>query len=223
MNTEQAYGNIERGGLMAGMRGNFPPDNALKIAEALIAEGVNVFEFTMNSPQAIEAMQAVKREFGDDACSGMGTVLDEETAKRVLDVGTDFIVAPSFSPAVVKAAQAVDILVCPGVITPTEIVDAWAMGVKLLKIFPIGSLGLDYFKAVRGPLDHVKLMCNGGTNDVTVREFMEAGAVACGMASWLTGDGSVPLETIRQRGRKLRQIVDEVRSAKAAKAQKAVV
>ena len=217
MNTETAYGYVERGGLMAGMRGYFPPENALKVARVLVEEGINVFEFTMNSPQAIEAMQTVKREFGDDVCSGMGTVLDEETARRVLDAGTDFIVAPSFSPAVVKAAQAVDVLVAPGVITPTEIVDAWAMGVKLLKIFPIGSLGLDYFKAVRGPLDHVKLMCNGGTNDVTVREFMKAGAVACGMASWLTGDGHVPLDTIRQRARKLVEIVAEVRSGEAHK------
>jgi len=218
MNTEQAYGYVERGGLMAGLRGNFPPDNALKVTTVLVEEGINVFEFTMNSPQAIEAMQAAKREFGDDACVGMGTVLDVITAHRVLDAGTDFIVAPSFSSAVVRAAQGADVLVAPGVITPTEIVDAWAMAVKLLKIFPIGSLGLDYFKAVRGPLDDVKFLCNGGTNDVTVREFMKAGAVACGMASWLTGDGSVPLDTIRQRARKLVEIVEEVRSGQTHKA-----
>jgi 2-dehydro-3-deoxyphosphogluconate aldolase / (4S)-4-hydroxy-2-oxoglutarate aldolase len=217
MNTETAYGYVERTGLMAGLRGYFPPENSLEIARVLVDEGINVFEFTMNSIQAIEAMQAVKREFGDAACVGMGTVLDADTAKRVLDAGTDFIVAPSFSPAVVEVCQAADVLVAPGVITPTEIVDAWAMGVKLLKIFPIGSLGLDYFKAIRGPLDHVKLMCNGGTNDVTVREFMKAGAVACGMASWLTGDGYVPLDTIRQRARTLREIVDEVRSGQQHK------
>ena len=74
-------------------------------------------------------------------------------------------------------------------------------------------MGLDYFKAVRGPLDHVKFMCNGGTNDVSVREFLQAGAMACGMANWLTGDGhNMSLDTIRQRARKLREIVDAVRS-----------
>jgi 2-dehydro-3-deoxyphosphogluconate aldolase/(4S)-4-hydroxy-2-oxoglutarate aldolase len=213
MNTQSAYDMIERCGLMAGMRGYFPPENALKIASVLVEEGITVFELTMNSDQAIESMQRIKREFGDAVCSGMGTVLDTETAARVLDAAPDFIVAPSFSPAVVKAAQAADVMVAPGVITPTEAVDAWAMGVKLLKIFPIGPLGLDYFKAVRGPLDHIKFMCNGGTNDVTVREFMQAGAVACGMANWLTGDGrNMSLETIRHRARTLRQIVDGVRS-----------
>jgi len=213
MNTEIAFGYVERCGLMAGMRGHFPPEHALKVAHILVDEGINVFEFTMNSDQAIEAMQATKREFGNDACSGMGTVLDVDTAARVLDAGADFIVSPAFNPAVVKAAQAADILVGSGVITPTEIVDAWAMGVKFLKIFPIGPMGLDYFKAVRGPLDHIKFLCNGGTNDVTVREFMQAGAMGCGMANWLTGDGrNMSLDTIRQRARTLREIVDAVRS-----------
>lgn len=213
MKTEAAFSIVEQCGLMAGLRGYFPPENALKIATVLVEEGINVFEFTMNSDQAIEAMQLTKREFGDAVCSGMGTVLDVDTAARVLDAGADFIVAPSFHIGVVKAAQAVDVLVAPGVITPTEIVDAWATGVKFLKIFPIGAMGLDYFKAVRGPLDHVKFMCNGGTNDVSVREFLQAGAMACGMANWLTGDGhNMTLDTIRQRARKLREIVDAVRS-----------
>jgi 2-dehydro-3-deoxyphosphogluconate aldolase/(4S)-4-hydroxy-2-oxoglutarate aldolase len=197
---------------MAGMRGYFPPDNTLRVTGVLMREGINVFELTMNSDHAIEAMQAAKREYGDAACVGMGTVLDAETARRVLEAGADFIVSPAFNPEVVRAAQAADVLVAPGVITPTECVDAWAMGVKLLKIFPIGPLGLDYFKTIRGPLDHIRFMCNGGTNDVTVREFMEAGAVACGMANWLTGDGHMPLETIGQRARLLRQVVAEVRS-----------
>lgn len=212
MNADTAYAMVERGGLMAGMRGYFPPDNTLRVTGVLMREGINVFELTMNSDRAIEAMQAAKREYGDAACVGMGTVLDAETARRVLDAGADFIVSPAFSPEVVRAAQAAGVLVAPGVITPTECVDAWAMGVKLLKIFPIGPLGLDYFKTIRGPLDHIKFMCNGGTNDVTVRQFMEAGAVACGMANWLTGDGHMPLETIGQRARLLRQVVAEVRS-----------
>jgi 2-dehydro-3-deoxyphosphogluconate aldolase/(4S)-4-hydroxy-2-oxoglutarate aldolase len=212
MDAQTGYEYVERCGLMAGMRGAFPPAVALPIARVLVDEGINVFEFTMNSVQAIEAMQATRREFGADVCAGMGTVLDTETAQRVLDAEPDFIVSPAFNPAVVEVVQAAGLLIAPGVITPTECVDAWAMGVKLLKIFPIGPLGLDYFKAVRAPLDHMKFMCNGGINPETVRQFMSAGAVACGTANWLTGDGNMPLETIRQRARTVRGIVDEIRT-----------
>lgn len=212
MDATTAYGYIERSGLVAGMRGYFPPEVALEVTRVLVEEGINNFEFTMNSVQAIEAMKAAKREFGTDACVGMGTVLDADTAQRVLDAGADFIVSPAFSPAVVEAALAADVLVAPGVMTPTEIVNAWSMGCKMLKIFPIGSLGLDYFKAVRGPLDEVKFMCNGGMHDGNVGDFLRAGATCCGMAGWLTGDGHLALDTIRRRAQTLRRIVAEVRT-----------
>lgn len=214
MNAQAAYDIIAADGLLAGMRGDFPPDKAVKIAEVCIEEGIHTFELTMNSPQAIEAMQAIKAEFGADACSGMGTVLDVETAKRVLDASPDFVVSPAFTPAVVELIVKADILIAPGVITPTECVDAWAMGVKMLKIFPIGPMGLDYFKSVRGPLDHMKFMANGGINPDTTRDFMKAGAIACGAANWLTGDGSWSLDKIRERAKMLRDVVEEVRSGK---------
>jgi 2-dehydro-3-deoxyphosphogluconate aldolase / (4S)-4-hydroxy-2-oxoglutarate aldolase len=211
MNADTAYGHIERIGLMAGLRGAFPAEVALKVTGALMREGVHVFEFLMNSEEPIAAMQAVKREYGEAACVGMGTVLDANTCRQALDAGADFIVSPAFNPAVVQLALGADVLVAPGVITPTECVDAWAMGVKLLKLFPIGSLGIDYFKTLRGPLDHMRFMCNGGTNEVNVRQFMEAGAMACGMGPWLVGDGKLPLDTIQKRARQLRDIILEVR------------
>lgn len=213
MDAQSALDFILESGLMAGMRGHFPPDVALAHARAVIEAGqINAFEFTMNSTSPLEAMQATKRVYGDSACVGMGTVLDGETARRVLDAGADFIIAPSFNREVVAVAQQAGVLVIPGVITPTEAVDAWATGVKLLKIFPIGALGLDYFKTVRGPLSHIKFICNGGMTDQNVGDFLKAGAVACGMAAWLTGDGSMPLDLVAKRARLLRDIVTSVRT-----------
>ncbi len=213
MDAAAALDRIEQGALMAGMRGNFPPDVALAHAAALIDAGqINVFEFTMNSVRAIEAMQATKNAYGDEAVVGMGTVLDAETAQRVLDAGADFIIAPSFSPEVVNLVHQAGVLAVPGVMTPTEAVNAWGLGAKLLKIFPIGALGLDYFKAVRGPLDQIKFICNGGMNDQNVGDFLKAGAVACGMAGWLTGNGSMPLSQVASRARVLRQIVTSLRT-----------
>ena len=96
-----------------------------------------------------------------------------------------------------------DLLVAPGVATPSEAVAAWEMGVKLLKIFPIGALGIDYFKAMFGPLDHMKFMCNGGMDADNAREFIQAGAIAVGMAGWLSGDGTWPESRLRSRARVL--------------------
>ncbi len=209
MDAQTAYNLLEDKGLLAGMRGDFPPEKALQVAEVLVEAGITIFEMTMNSPEPIAAMQAIKHEYGEDVCAGMGTVLDAATAQQVLDAGADFIVSPAFTPAVVQAALDADILVAPGVITPTECVDAWAMGVKVLKIFPIGSLGLDYFKSIYGPLSHMQFLANGGINPDTARDYLRAGAMCCGASSWLTGKGDWPLAKIRDRAQQLVAAVAE--------------
>lgn len=213
IDPQTALDRIEQSALMAGMRGKFPPEVALEIVDVLLETAqIDVLEFTMNSERPLEAMAAAKKRYGDRVVSGMGTVLDAEMARRVIDAGGDFIIAPSFSREVIEAGHKAGLLVVPGVLTPTECVDAWAAGAKLLKIFPIGAMGLDYFKSVRGPLNHVKFICNGGMVDTNIADFLKAGAVACGMAGWLTGDGSMPLEQIERRGRTLREIVTSVRT-----------
>jgi 2-dehydro-3-deoxyphosphogluconate aldolase/(4S)-4-hydroxy-2-oxoglutarate aldolase len=211
MDSQTAYEFVERGSLMAGMRGHFTSDVALVTTAILIEEGINVFELTMNSEQPIAAMQAVKREYGSEACVGMGTVLDVQTAQRALDAGADFVVSPAFQPEVVETVIAANILIAPGVATPSEAVIAWGMGVPLLKLFPIGALGIEYFKAIFGPLDHMRFMINGAMNADNSFQFLQAGAVACGMAGWLTGDGTMSPDTIRSRARLLQDAVQMAR------------
>ena len=201
MNAESALRAITDTGIVAGMRGDFPPDVALRTADALMGEGIRCFEMLMNSVEPIAAMRALKAEYGADTVVGMGTALGEAQAYEALEAGADFIVSPAFQPEVVAAAQARDVLVAPGVATPTEAVAAWDMGVPLLKLFPIGALGLDYFRALFGPLGHMRFMCNGGMNDQNARELLQAGAVAVGMAGWLVGDGTWGRSRLRSRAR----------------------
>ena len=212
MDSQTALKFVKDSGIVAGMRGAFPPEVALQVAGVMMGEGINVFEFMMNSDQPIEAMQAVKAEFGDEACVGTGTVLDVNTAKKVMDAGADFIVSPAYQPDVVKSVLANNLLVAPGVATPSEAVSAWEMGVKLLKLFPIGALGIDYFKAMFGPLGHMTFMCNGAMTDQNAREFLLSGAVACGMGGWLVGDGTWSDSKLRSRARILVNTVEATRT-----------
>lgn len=211
MNSEDALNMIEACGIVAGMRGAFPPEVALRVSEALMNEGIHCFEMMMNSEEPIAAMRAVKRAYGDEACVGMGTVLDVDSAAAVLDAGADFVVSPAFQPQVVAAVMERGVLMGPGVATPSEAVAAWDMGVPLLKIFPIGALGVDYFSAMFGPLGHMRFMCNGAMNAQNTREFLGAGAAACGLGGWLVGDGTWPPSRLRSRARVL---VNAVRSAR---------
>lgn len=214
MTADIAYEYIDDGGLVAGMRGDFVPDVALKVCEVLLDEDIDVFEFTMNSPQALDAMQMVKKTFGDEVCVGMGTVLSVADAERVIAAGADFIVSPAFQPEIVEYIMSQDVLIAPGVITPSEAVRAWSMGVKLLKLFPIGALGVDYFSAMFGPLNHMQFMCNGAMHADNAHDFIKAGALAAGMSGWLTGDGTWTASKLRSRARVL---VNGVRKAQGTR------
>ncbi len=211
MNAQTAYSFFEESGIVAGMRGAFVPDVALYLAEVMMDEQINVFEFTLNSEQPIEAMRALKAEYGDAACVGMGTVLTIDDAKRVIDAGADFVVSPAFQPEIVQTVMDAGLMMAPGVITPSEAVAAWEMGVPLLKLFPIGSLGVEYFKAMFGPLNHMKFMCNGSMDDQNGYALIQAGAVSLGMGSWLTGDGTWTASRLRSRAHILRSAVDAAR------------
>lgn len=201
MTSQEALEAITRSGIVAGMRGAFPPEVALRVSEVLMNEGINVFEMLMNSEQPIAAMQALKNEYGAEACVGMGTALSVDDAEAAMDAGADFIVSPAFQPQVVKAVMARDVLMGPGVATPSEAVAAWDMGAQLIKLFPVGAMGIEYFDAMFGPLGHMRFMCNGAMNDQNAREFMRAGAVACGMGGWLVGDGTWSRSRLRSRAR----------------------
>lgn len=210
MAIDEAFDFFDDGGIVAGMRGAFPPDVAVPLCEVMLDEDIDIFEFTMNSEQPLAAMQAVKAAFGDDVCVGMGTVLNLDDAQRVLDAGADFVVSPVFQPEIVDFFVERDVLMAPGVATPSEAIAAWERGVKLLKLFPIGALGVDYFKAMFGPLDHMNYMCNGAMHADNARDFIQAGAMAVGMSGWLTGDGTWMPSKLRSRARVL---VNGVRNA----------
>lgn len=211
MDSQTALHWIKSDGIVAGMRGAFPPDVALRVSEVLMNEGIRCFELLMNSEAPIAAMRALKAEYGEEACVGMGTVLDVDSAETVIDAGADFVVSPAFQPDVVSAVMARDVLMGPGVATASEAVAAWDMGVPLLKVFPIGALGIEYFRAIFAPLSHMTFMCNGAMDDQNAREFLLAGAVACGMGGWLVGDGAWSKSQLRSRARILVNAVASVR------------
>jgi 2-dehydro-3-deoxyphosphogluconate aldolase / (4S)-4-hydroxy-2-oxoglutarate aldolase len=211
MQAQTAIGFATHSGVTVVIRGHFPAPVAIPLIETLLGLGIRSFELTMNSTEPLETMQAAKRAVGDEAAVGMGTVLDADAARRALDAGADFLVAPSFSRGTLAVAHGADVLMVPGVMTPTEAVDAHAAGARLVKLFPAGALGVGYFSMLRGPLDHIPFMCNGGITDTNAGDFIRAGALACGVSGWLTGDGTWPLETVRERGARL---LDVIRAAR---------
>jgi 2-dehydro-3-deoxyphosphogluconate aldolase/(4S)-4-hydroxy-2-oxoglutarate aldolase len=161
-------------------------DAALAVVEALAEAGLTVAEITMTVPDAIGAIASVTKRFGGKVLVGAGTVTDAETVRRAVDAGAEFIVSPCLVPEVIDAARRADVVMLPGALTPTEVLDAHLKGADMVKIFPAQSVGgASYLRALGGPFPDIPLVPTGGVTIDNVGEMFEAGAAAVGVGSEL--------------------------------------
>nr|HPI74751.1 2-dehydro-3-deoxyphosphogluconate aldolase [bacterium] len=130
-------------GIVAIVRAN-TSEGLLRVVEAIEKGGVRAIEVTMTTPKAIETIAAVTEKYQGDVLVGVGTVLDEATARMAILAGAKFVVAPNLNEEVVRTARRYSRIVMPGAFTPTEIVRAWEAGADVVKVFPTSSVGPDY-------------------------------------------------------------------------------
>ena len=160
-------------------------DQAVPLAEALVAGGVIAVEITMTTPNAIAAIKEASSKLGPRALIGVGTVLDEATCQAAIDAGAEFVVSPICRRELVPIAQKAGKPIMLGSYTPTEAQLAHDAGSDFIKIFPADTLGPNYIKALRAPLPHLKIVPTGGVDLKTIGEFFKAGVAAVGAGSSL--------------------------------------
>ena len=175
---------IEEAGVVAVIRLQ-EPDKLRAVVEAIGQGGIRAVEVTMTVPGAVELIRQLAPTLPAGFILGAGTVLDPETAQQVIDAGAQFVVSPVFRRGVIDACHDRGVAAMPGCFTPTEILDAWDAGADVVKVFPATSLGPNFFKDVRGPLPHVKLMPTGGVSLDNAGDWIRAGAVAVGVGTAL--------------------------------------
>jgi len=154
-------------------------ESAIQAVEAIYAGGVRAAEITMTVPGAIHALEKLADRFGGKLILGAGTVLDPETARACMLAGAEFFVTPSLRLSTIEMAKRYSKVICPGALTPTEVLTAWEAGADVVKIFPCGNVGgPKYIKALKGPLPHIEMIPTGGVNLETTGDFLKAGACA---------------------------------------------
>ncbi len=155
-----------------------------RTVEAIRRGGIRAVEITMTTPSATESITRMAAEKSAGNLVGAGTVLDVQTAERIIRAGADFIVSPITNAEIIAVCKKNDTFVAPGAFTPTEILSAWEKGADVVKVFPAGSVGPQYFRDLRGPLPQIRLMPTGGVTIENARDFIQSGAccVAIGTA-----------------------------------------
>jgi 2-dehydro-3-deoxyphosphogluconate aldolase/(4S)-4-hydroxy-2-oxoglutarate aldolase len=155
------------------------------VVEALAEGGVRALEVTMTVPGATELIRELSSSLSNDVLLGAGTVLDPQTAARVVDAGAKFVVSPVFRPVMIDVCHRLGVPALPGCFSPTEILTAWETGADIVKVFPATALGPGFLTDVRGPLPHLKLMPTGGVTLDNAGDWIRAGAVAVGVGTAL--------------------------------------
>jgi 2-dehydro-3-deoxyphosphogluconate aldolase/(4S)-4-hydroxy-2-oxoglutarate aldolase len=105
----------------------------------------------------------------------------------------------------------------PGCFSPTEILEAWDAGAAIVKVFPASAVGFGFFRDLRGPLPHIKLMPTGGVTIEDAADWIRAGAVAVGVGSVLTDPAALATRDYAGIAAKARRLVDAVRDAQGTR------
>lgn len=191
------------------------PSRLPGVVDALAEGGVRALEITMTVPGAVDLIRKTAAALPSGFLLGAGTVLDVETARRVVDAGARFLVSPVMRVELIEAARELDVPILPGCLTPTEILTAWEAGADIIKIFPATALGPTYLRDIHGPLPSVKLMPTGGVSVENAGDWIRAGAIAVGVGSALLDAADVAAAQYGSVLEKAKRIVANVNAARA--------
>ena len=170
----------------------------IPLADALYAGGIRLMELTYDASGKIsdektaEDIAMLTAHFGDRMLIGAGTVLTEVQVDLTRGAGGRFIISPNTNKDVIRRTRMMDMVSVPGALTPTEVQTAHACGADFVKLFPIGSMGADYLKAISAPLSHIRFLAVGGIDQTNVKTYLKAGAKGFGI-----GSGIVRKEWVR--------------------------
>ena len=191
-------------------------EGAIQAVEAIYKGGIRAAEITMTVPGAVKALEKLADRFGDKIVLGAGTVLDPETARICMLAGAEFFVTPSLKASTIEVARRYSKVICPGALTPTEVLTAWEAGADVVKVFPCGNVGgPKYIKALKGPFPQIEMIPTGGVNLETAGEFLKAGACAVAVGGELVDAKSIAegrYDVIEDRARQYLAAVAQARA-----------
>lgn len=163
------------------------PEQCLRVAEALCQGGIRLVEITFNQKdpdsfrETTDAISAIGKAYAGKMLCGAGTVTSEELVDRAADAGAAYIISPDSNLAVIRRTLERGLVSIPGAMTPTEILAAYNAGADFVKLFPAAALGTAYIKAIRAPINHVRLLAVGGVDEKNIGAFLAAGLYGAGV------------------------------------------
>jgi len=159
-------------------------DEVLAIGEALERQGIAIVEVPLNSPQPMESIARLVREFGERLLIGAGTVMTSAQVAEIARAGGRLVVTPHADAVVMRAAKETGMLAVPGFFTPTEAFAMLAEGADALKLFPAEAASPAVLRALRAVLPTgTAVLPVGGIDASNMAEWRAGGAAGFGIGS----------------------------------------
>ena len=166
-------------------------EDALPIAEALLAANIKVLEVTLRTPAALDVISIIAKEL-PEAVVGSGTVTNRHQYQQSIDAGAKFAISPGLTTDLLKAGNEGSIALIPGVSSISELMTAKDLGYTHLKFFPAeASGGVQALKSIGGPFPEVRFCPTGGINLGNYKDYLSLSNVLCCGGSWLCPDSVV--------------------------------
>ena len=189
-------------------------EDAVPVANALLAGGINVMEITLRTPEALDAILQVAKNC-PDMLVGAGTVLSTQQCKDSINAGAKFIVSPGLDTSVANICITDKIPIVPGCVTPTEITQALSLGLDIVKFFPSNVFGgINAIKALSAPFQNVKFIPTGGINSGNLAEYISAPFIHAVGGSWICTQSDIVnsrFDKITSLCRDAKVIIDKAR------------
>ena len=186
-------------------------EDALPIAEALLAADVKVLEVTLRTPAALDVISAIAKEF-PQAIIGSGTVTNRQQLQQSIDAGAKFAISPGLTKDLLQAGNEGGIALIPGISSISELMDASDFGYDHLKFFPAeASGGVNAIKSIGGPFPDIKFCPTGGINLNNVRDYLALPNVACCGGSWLVPGNVVDTKNWAEITKLAKEALDHVK------------
>ena len=168
-------------------------NQAVPMTQALAAGGITVYEVTLRTPAALQAIKAI-REALPDALVGAGTVLNPQQYDAAVEAGAQFVISPGCTAELLQHACQQAIPLIPGVATPSEIMTAYSLGYDHLKFFPAeANGGASALKAISAPLPQIRFCPTGGISPKNVHDYLALSCVGTVGGSWM-----LPADALKQ-------------------------
>lgn len=160
-------------------------EDAIPLAQALIAGGLTVLEVTLRTQAALQAISELRARL-PEALVGAGTVLTEQQAQAAKAAGAQFFVSPGSTPAVLAAVEKTGVPLLPGAATPSEMMLLAERGYTVQKFFPAEAAGgVPMLKSLSAVLAHIRFCPTGGLTPENANSYLALPNVVCIGGSWM--------------------------------------